>query len=506
MATKHHLLEIRKLTKRFSGVTALEDVDLDIRRGETHVLLGENGAGKLTFVKILSGVHKADSGEITYDDNPYEATSPHDALRQGVRLIHQEVNLLSYLSVAENIFFEHLPHRFGIVDRRALHTRAQALLDEVGLNLSSTLPVSALSVAQMQMVEIAKALSSESKLLIMDEPTASLTTTEIVKLFEIIRRLKERGVTIIYISHRLQEIFDIGDRFTVLRNGQKVATQPLADVEVEDIVKLMVGRELAAGHPFRESVKLGPEVMRVEDLRPKTSAHSVSFSVRAGEMLGIAGLVGAGRTEVLRAIFGADFKSSGAVFVDNQPISVQRPKDAVRFGISFVTENRKEEGLLLDMPCYVNITVANLVAIARGGLLQSAVEHRAAKKLVKDLSIKTPSIHQAARNLSGGNQQKIVLAKWLFRDAKVLMVDEPTRGIDVGARYEIYQLLWDLAEAGKAIILVSSDLPELTGLCHRILVLSKGKISGSLNRDEFDPERILNMAFQEHMYQSGKAA
>lgn len=506
MSEQDNLLDIQGLTKRFPGVTALDNIDLEIRRGETHILLGENGAGKSTLVKILSGVYHADSGSITYNGTPYEPATTRGAIQAGIRLIHQEFNLLSYLSVAENILFERLPSRFGLVDYRALYQRAQALLDEVGLDLSPRTPVERLSVAQMQMVEIARALSSESKLLVLDEPTASLTSRETTRLFDIIQRLKARGVTIIYISHRLGEIYEIGDRFTVLRNGQKVATEPLEGVEVEDIVKLMVGRDLAQAYPFRDDVEPSAELLRVEDLKPESAAYSVSFSVRAGEMLGIAGLVGSGRSEIVRAIFGADPKSQGTLWLDGKSVHVTHPKEAVKHGISLLTENRKEEGLVLDMPVYANITLTHLAAIARGGLLQNEPEKEASKRLVTELDIRTPTINQHVRNLSGGNQQKVVLAKWLFRNAKVLMVDEPTRGIDVGAKFEIYELLWNLAAAGKAIIIVSSDLPELMGLCHRILVMSKGKLAGELERSQFDQERILSLAYSAYVQGRERAA
>ncbi len=492
------LLELKGVTKRFPGVVALDSVDLTLEKGETHVLLGENGAGKSTLVKILSGIYAADEGTISYNGRPYQPTSASDALASGIRLIHQELNLLNYLSVAENLLFNDLPSRGGLVNFRKLNRRAKELLDEVGLDIPPSTPVEHLSVAQKQMVEIAKALSSESQLLIMDEPTASLADKEITRLFEIIRTLQAKGVTIIYISHRLQEIFEIGDRFTVLRNGQKVATEPLRGTKVDQIVRMMVGRELSESYPFRGEVKPGDELLRVENLKPSGAAHAVSFGVRTGEILGISGLVGAGRTEILRAIFGADKASEGSIWLEGQAIDISHPKDAVEYGISLLTENRKEEGLLLDLPCFTNITLTNLPAVASSGLLNNRAEHSAAERFVDELNIKTPSIYQDVRNLSGGNQQKVVLAKWLFRNAKVLMVDEPTRGIDVGAKYEIYQLLWDLAAQGKAVIVVSSDLPELIGICHRILVVSDGKITGELLRSEFDQERILSLAYQEY--------
>lgn len=499
MTQEDNILDIRNLTKRFPGVTALNNVSLQIRRGETHVLLGENGAGKSSLTKVISGIYTADEGEILYNNVAYAPGRPHDAIEAGIQVIHQELNLLTYLTVAENILFEKLPSRFGIVDQRKLTQDAQLLLDEVGLDVSPNTPVEHLGVAQMQLVEIAKALSADSQVLIMDEPTATLTSQEIDRLFTIIHRLKEKGVTIIYISHRLQEIFEIGDRFSVLRNGSLVGTQPLAGTEIREIVSMMVGQELANEYLFRSDIELGQEMFRVEGLQVKDSDSQVSFSVRQGEILGVAGLVGSGRTEMLRAIFGADPKEAGNLYLQDQQIEIKHPKDAVRQGISFLTEDRKEQGLILDMPCYANITITNLSEISRGGLLQSNAELAASDQLIKDLVIKTPSNQQLVRNLSGGNQQKIVMAKWLFRNTNVLMIDEPTRGIDVGAKYEIYTLLWDLAAQGKAIIMVSSDLPEIMGICHRVIVFSKGKISGEVDRADFDQEQILSLAYQEYI-------
>lgn len=499
MREADNILDIKHLTKRFPGVTALDDVSLQIRRGETHILLGENGAGKSSLIKVISGIYTAEEGEILYNDAPHTPERPRDALEAGIQVIHQELNLLTYLTVAENILFEKLPSRFGVVDKRTLTQAAQELLDEVGLDVSPNTPLEQLGVAQMQLVEIAKALSAESQVLIMDEPTATLTSKEIDRLFTIIHKLKEKGVTIIYISHRLQEVFEIGDRFSVLRNGRLVGTHPLAGSEVSDIVKMMVGRELAHEYLFRNDIAPGQEMFRVEGVRVKDSAHPASFSVREGEILGVAGLVGSGRTEMLRAIFGADPKDAGELYLQGERIEINHPRDAVKQGISFLTENRKEQGLILDMPCYANITVTNLSEISRSGLLQTSQELAASERLIDDLAIKTPSNQQLVRNLSGGNQQKIVIAKWLFRNTKVLMIDEPTRGIDVGAKYEIYTLLWDLAAQGKAIIMVSSDLPEIMGICHRVIVFSKGKISGEADRADFDQEQILSLAYQEYI-------
>ncbi|PYM53259.1 MAG: D-xylose ABC transporter ATP-binding protein [Candidatus Rokuibacteriota bacterium] len=499
MAPTTDIIELEGITKRFPGVLALDGVDLAIRRGEVHVLVGQNGAGKSTLVKLLCGVYAPDQGRIRYEGAPYAPRSTLDAMRAGVRVVYQEFNLLPFLSVAENVYFERLPRRFGIVDFPRLYRDTEAMLEEVGLAVSPRARVETLGVAQMQLLEIAKALSSQSKVLVLDEPTATLTPREIHRLFEIIARLRARGVTILYISHRLQELFDVGDRITVLRNGRKVETLAAREATIPQLVKRMVGKELGEEYPFRPEVRLGRELLRVEGLRHRASPHPVSFAVRAGELVGVAGLIGAGRTETMRALFGADPKLSGRIYRDGREIAIERPRDAVRHGVCLLTEDRKAQGLLLDMPCYVNVTLTDLARVARGGLLQGGAERSATSALVKELSIRTPSVAELARNLSGGNQQKLVIAKWLFRRAEVLVCDEPTRGIDVGARYEIYNLLWRLAAEGKAILIVSSDLPELMGICHRILVFSNGRITGEVPRGEFGEERILALAYREHV-------
>lgn len=495
-----NILEIRGLVKTFPGVKALDRVDLDIRRGEVHVLVGENGAGKSSLVKVLCGIYKPDQGEILYEGKPYAPHTPIDAIQSGIRVVYQEFNLLPYLSVAENVFFEKLPSKRGLVNYRALYRDTQRVLSEVGLDISPQTKVEMLGVAQTQLLEIAKAISNESKVLILDEPTATLTPKEINRLFEIIGQLKARGVTIIYISHRLQETFAIGDRITVLRNGKKVRTTAIQQVTIPDIVSMMVGKEMGEEFPFDDRVRPGAEIFRVEGLRYRGNAHVMSFSLHSGELLGIAGLVGSGRTETLRAIFGADRKAAGKLYLNGKPIVVDRPKDAVRHGICLLTEDRKQQGLILDMPCYVNVTLTDLAQVSRSGLLNADKEKARANDLVQDLMIRTPSVDQWVRNLSGGNQQKVVLAKWLFRHPDVLMFDEPTRGIDVGAKYEIYTLLWRLAAEGKGIVIVSSDLPELLGICHRILVFSDGKITGEINREAFDQEKILALAYQEYIH------
>ncbi len=499
MSEPPNILQIRGITKHFPGVVALDNVDLDIQQGEVHVLVGENGAGKSTLVKLLCGIYQPDEGEIHYKESIYRPQTTLDAFRAGIRTVYQEFNLLTYLSVAENIFFERLPRKAGLVDFRRLYGDTQRLLDEVGLDVSPKAKVESLGVAQMQLIEIAKALSNESQILIMDEPTAALTPKEIARLFEIIRRLKAKGVTIIYISHRLQEIFEIGDRITVLRNGKRVDTRPTGTVTIPEIVKMMVGREMEAEYPFQAEVQPDREILRVEQLRYKGNPHSVTFAARRGELLGIAGLVGSGRTETMRAIFGADRREAGHIFVNDREVHINSPKDAVKAGICLLTEDRKRQGLILDMNVYANITLTDFAQVARAGFLNREAEQRDAKRLVDDLAIKTPSVNQLVRNLSGGNQQKVVLAKWLFRHTDILIFDEPTRGIDVGAKYEIYLLLWKLAAEGKGIIIVSSDLPELMGICHRIVVFSNGQIAGEVERAAFNQEAILSLAYQEYI-------
>jgi ribose transport system ATP-binding protein len=493
------ILELRGVTKRFPGVLALDRVDLAVLGGEVHVLVGQNGAGKSTLVKLLCGNHRPDDGAMWLDGAPFAPRNAVAAIRAGIRTVYQEINLLPYLTVAENIYFQRLPTRRGLIDFRRLEADAGALLREVGLDISPRARVETLGVAQMQLVEIAKALSTRSKLLILDEPTAALTPTEIGRLFGILARLKQRGVTIVYISHRLAEVFEIGDRITVLRNGRKVDTVAARGSTVPEIVRLMIGREMATAYPFHPEVAVGGECLRVEGLRPHGARHAVSFALHRGELLGIAGLVGSGRTEAVRALFGADPRAGGRIVRDGREVEIRRPRDAVRAGICLLTEDRKAQGLILDLPCYANITITDLARVSRAGLLQPAAERAAAADLVRELSIKTPSVDQLVGNLSGGNQQKVVIARWLFRRAEVLVFDEPTRGIDVAARFEIHALLWRLAAAGKAILLVSSDLPELMGICHRILVFSGGRITGELPRAEFSEERILGLAFDDYL-------
>lgn len=499
------MLCIKNIVKKFPGVTALNDVSLDIERGSVHALLGENGAGKSTLVKIICGMYRQDAGEIFYDGKLFAPQTPHDAIEAGIRVVYQELNLLSYLSVAENIFFDRLPRKNGfLVDFEKLYSDTERVLKLVGLDISPKTPIELLGVAQMQLVEIAKALSSECRVLVLDEPTATLSPRDTSKLFEIIKNLKSHGLTVIYISHHLKEIYEICDTLTVLRNGEVVGSSRVGDIKIPQIVSMMVGRTMESEYPFfgdvaGDDANPAQNMLEVRGLRFAGNPHEVSFCVKRGELLGVSGLVGSKRTETVRAIFGADPVLSGEVFVNGRRAEIKSPQDAVRAGLSLLTEDRKNQGLVLDMPLSSNTTLAALDAVSHAGLLDDARERELTENLVNDLSIKTPSVKQFVRNLSGGNQQKVVIAKWLLRDSQVLIFDEPTRGIDVGAKYEIYLLLWKLLEMGKGILLVSSDLNELMGICHRIIVFSNGRITGDIARENFRQEKILECAYQEYI-------
>ncbi|MCL1875737.1 MAG: sugar ABC transporter ATP-binding protein [Synergistaceae bacterium] len=491
------ILSIRSVSKNFPGVLALSSVSFSIREGEVHVLVGENGAGKSTLVKILCGYYKPDKGKMFYRNKPYLPETPRAAMDAGIRAVYQEFNLLSYLSVAENIFFDRLPRKGILVDKKKLHANTVDVLKRVGLDVDPGMPVELLGVAQMQLVEIAKAISSKCSMLILDEPTATLSQGEISRLFEIIKTEQQQGLTVIYISHRLKEIYEIGTRVTVLRNGELVSTNDVDKVSVPQIVSMMVGRQMGVEYPFNDAISPKSEPrLEVKNLIIAGNPNKISFELKRDEILGIFGLVGSKRTETVRALFGADIKRGGEILLDGKKLDIRSPRDAVKRGLCLLTEDRKTQGLVLDMPLASNETLAALNRVTKLGLVNKHVEHFESRRLSKGLAIKTPSVYQLARNLSGGNQQKAVLAKWLFRDAKVLIFDEPTRGIDVGAKYEIYLLLWRLLSEGKGILIVSSDLSELMGVCHRIIVFSGGQVSGEALRPDFEQERILKYAYR----------
>jgi ribose transport system ATP-binding protein len=503
------ILELRGVVKRFPGVTALDAVDLEIAPGEIHALVGQNGAGKSALIKVLSGAYTAEGGVMRFLGSPYHPRTPLDALVAGIRVVYQEFNQLPYLSVAENLLFERLPRRFGfLLDRETLERRATELLNRVGLNIAPGARVEHLGIAQRQLLEIARALSTTGRLLVLDEPTATLTPREVARLFEIIRGVRASGMTVIFVSHHLQEIFELCDRVTVLRNGRRIETVGVAETSAPELVRLMVGRRLeAAAHAIEvaaseagSAAPPAPEpALGVKGLRVRGSSHGVSFELNYGEIAGLAGLVGAGRTETLRAIFGADRRDGGEIYLAGRRVRFNHPIDAVRHGVCLLTENRTDEGLVLPMPVRVNLTLTNLARVARAGILRVRTERATAHHWVEQLDVRFRSLEQTARELSGGNQQKLIIAKWLFRNASVLMLDEPTRGIDVGAKAEIYTLLRRLAADGKALLVVSSELPELMVLCDRILVLSRGRLVGELRRNEFDEERILSLAYSEYM-------
>ncbi len=488
-------LQMKGITKTFPGVRALSDVGFEVRRGEVHALLGENGAGKSTLMKILAGAQPMDSGEILIDGKPVHITSPQKAMELGISIIYQEFNLVPYLNAAENIYLGREPKAAipGFVDFSTMYSEAQKVIDNLGVKLNVRTPVNRLSVAQQQMVEIGKATSRNATIIAMDEPSATLTDHELESLFALIHSLKEKGVSIIYISHRLEEIFQIADRVTVLRDGHYVGTKDVSELDKDEMIRMMVGRELKEKIP-KQTCEIGDTALEVRSLNRKGVLEDINLKVRKGEVLGIAGLVGAGRTELARAIFGADPIDSGEIILDGKAVNIRSPRDAIRLGIGLVTEDRKSLGLILGMVVRENISLANLDALTKLGFVNHREERRAALQFIEDLMIKTPSCEQQVQNLSGGNQQKVVLAKWLFTQSKVLIFDEPTRGIDVGSKVEIYQLMNRLAANGAAIIMISSELPEVLGMSDRIVVMHEGRITGELSREEATQEKIMWLA------------
>ncbi len=489
------LLSMQGISKSYPGVVALDKVDFEVRAGEVHALVGENGDGKSTLMKILAGAESRDSGEILLNGGHVEIGTPQRAMDLGVNIIYQEFNLVPHLSAAENIFLGREPRAKipGFIDFRKLYGDAQRLMDGLGVRVDVRQEVSRLSVAQQQMVEIAKATSRDSVIFAMDEPSATLTEHELQNLFELIRTLQSRGVGIIYISHRLEEIFSIADRVTVLRDGHHVGTRPVKEVTREEIIRMMVGRELKESIPKRPAER-GAPLLTVQGLTRRGVFDDISLTVHRGEVLGIGGLVGAGRTEVARALFGADSIDSGTIQIEGKPVRVRSPQVAIRLGIGLVPEDRKTLGLILNMVVRENVTLANLDLLSLLGFINQQKEREVAAGYTQSLRIRTPTVEQEVRNLSGGNQQKVVLAKWLFTDSKVLIFDEPTRGIDVGAKVEIYELMNELVAKGAGILMISSELPELLGMSDRILVMHEGRLAGELSRAEATQERVMFLA------------
>ena len=487
------LLEIRGMTKAFPGVQALSGVDLDVRAGEVHAVVGENGAGKSTLMKIVAGVYRPDSGTIRLAGQPMLNDSPRQALERGISMIHQELNLAPNLSVAENVFLGRAPTRAGLVDWRRLYADADALAARLGIDLDVRARVEDLSVARQQMVEIAKSLSLDARVIIMDEPTSALTERETEALFGIIARLKTQGVAVVYISHRLDEIFRVADRVTILRDGRLVGSLSVGQATQAQLIGMMVGRELTTLFP-KEPVEIGEPVLEVRHVQRAGELEDISFILHRSEILGLAGLVGAGRTELVRVLFGADQLDSGQILIEGQPVRIRGPRDAIRLGIGFVTEDRKLQGLVLGMSVRENETLASLAQVTRLGFLDLGRERSLASELTDQLGVRTPSLEQEVNNLSGGNQQKVVIAKWVATHPRILILDEPTRGIDVGAKAEVHALMTRLARDGVSILMISSELPEILGMSDRILVMRQGRLTGEFTRAQATQEAILACA------------
>jgi ribose transport system ATP-binding protein len=484
---------MRGIRKAFPGVVALDGVSLEVRAGEVHVLLGENGAGKSTLMKILSGALAKDAGEVLLGGEPVHITGPRDAHQRGIRIIYQELTLVPHLSVAENIALGREPGRFGLVDRRAEDRQARDRLARLGVEIDPRTPVGELGVARQQMVEVAKALEGEPRIIVMDEPTSALTTAEIHELFATIERLTARGVAVVYISHRMEEVTRIGHRVTVLRDGRHVTTRAIAEVTVAELVKLMAGRDVTEHYPRRRTPP-GEEILRAEGLSRAGVVHDVSFALRRGEILGVAGLMGAGRTELARILAGADRPDAGRVYLHGRLATVRGPRDAIRLGLALLPEDRKAQGLVLGLPVRANVALPSTPRLTRMGVVDAAAETALAQRQVEELRIRTPGLGQLVVNLSGGNQQKVVLGKWLAADMDVLLMDEPTRGIDVAAKVEIYELMNRLTAEGKAVLMISSELPEVLGMSDRILVLCRGRLAAEIEAEGATQERVLSAA------------
>jgi ribose transport system ATP-binding protein len=491
------LLEMRDIVKTFPGVRALDGVSFDVRAGEVHALVGENGAGKSTLMKILAGAQPADSGTILVNGEPVTIDGPNAATQLGIGMIYQEFNLVPDLGVIENIVLGVEPRKGRFLDRPAAAARVAEVLAELGIALPLDRPARRLAVAEQQLTEIAKCLVREARLIVMDEPTAALTERETEALFALIGRLRAQGVAFVYISHRLEELPRIADRVTVLRDGKAIETRAIADLPRDEMIRLMVGRSLE--NHFPDLPPVAPDAPVVLDVRGLSSAGGVgvadvSFAVRAGEIVGLAGLVGAGRTEIVRAIAGADVPTRGEIWVSGRRTVVRSPRSAIRAGIALITEDRKAQGLVLGMSVRENTTLAHLAQFVHGAFVDRGAETSTTSREIAELRIRTPSGEQTVRNLSGGNQQKVVLAKWLIGEARVFLFDEPTRGIDVGAKAEIYSLMVELLRQGAAIVMVSSELPEVLGMSHRVLVVRGGQVRADLARAEATPDRVIAVA------------
>ena len=496
------ILELRGITKIFPGVKALDRVQFDLGPGEIHALMGENGAGKSTFIKVIMGVHQAEEGEMFLNGKPVHFKNTRDAQKAGIAAIYQHVTAYPHLSVAENIFTGHLKRKYGVVQWKQMYEEADALLKELNANFDSRALMGNLSVAQQQMVEIAKALSLHAKIIIMDEPTAALTKRESEELYRITRKLRDEGVSIIFISHRFEDMYALATRVTVFRDAKYIGTYHVDEITNADLIKAMVGREISDLFPKPE-VTIGEEILRVENLSRTGYFKDVSFHVNKGEILGLTGLVGARRTEVVQTIFGAEKKNSGKIFLEGKEVKIKRPSDAMHLGIGLLPENRQIEGLILDWGIGRNITLTELGNYTRFLFLNEKKENQVSKALAEQVDTKAVTVFDKASSLSGGNQQKVVVAKALGSDFKVLILDEPTKGVDVGAKAAIYEIMGELAQQGYAIIMISSEMPEILGMCDRIVVMCEGRVSGELSREEATQERILELAMTKQTAKEG---
>ena len=487
-------IEIKGIDKAFGSNQVLKNAGFFLKDGEVHALMGENGAGKSTLMKILTGVYTRDAGTVLVDGKEVVYKNPQEAEKAGIVFIYQELNVLFDLTVEENLFMgKEITKGFGICDKKAMRAKAQEVMDKMGVNIPVDAVMSDLSVGQQQMVEICKALMADAKVIIMDEPTAALTASETRGLFEVINSLRKKGVSIVYISHRMEEIFELCDRITVLRDGEYVGTENIAEIDLDHVVQMMIGRTIGERFPKRES-HIGAEVLRVEGLTSGKLFKDVHFDVKAGEVLGVSGLMGAGRTEIMQALFGNLPLDSGKIFIDGKEVTIKNPRQAIANGIGFITEDRKVEGLLLEKSIAENIHIANLGKVSNGFVLNKEKQLNLVKKGIEEFKVRCFGPEHECGNLSGGNQQKIVLAKWVYTDPKILILDEPTRGVDIGAKKEIYNIINQMAADGVAVIMVSSELPEVLGMSDRIAVVHEGKITGILDAAEADQAKVMTLA------------
>ncbi|MDN3713023.1 sugar ABC transporter ATP-binding protein [Paracoccus cavernae] len=491
------ILEVDNIIKEFPGVKALDGVQLRVRPGSVHALMGENGAGKSTLMKIIAGVYVPDGGEVRFAGRPINVKTPLDALNSGIAMIHQELNLMNWMTIAENIWIRREPRNaFGLINHAKMRAMTAELLGRLNIRLDPEAQVSELTVAQKQMVEIAKAVSYNSDVLIMDEPTSAITETEVAHLFAIIRDLRAQGIGIVYITHKMNELFEIADEFTVFRDGKYVGTHASSDVTRDDIIRMMVGREITEMFPKVEC-PIGETVLEVRNLTLPGVFKDISFSVRAGEILGVAGLVGSKRSNVAEAIFGVHPAPIGDILIDGRNVQITSPSDAMRHGMAFLTEDRKETGCFLILNCLENIQSALITqGHVKGGFIDQKAVTAKAEEMARMLRVKTPDLLEKVENLSGGNQQKLLIARWLLTNPRILILDEPTRGIDVGAKSEIHRLITNLAAQGVAVVMISSELPEVLGMSDRIMVMHEGRISGFLDRAEADQVKIMSLAAQ----------